>query len=247
MHDVLARVALARLCHSISRARSLDERPDIKTQFNSVLYQLLLDPSERVCFDAILCVLGKVDCAERTEERAAGWYRLTGEILKLPEAPSAKDSNSESKDGAPSKSSKDKFSKTRCPQPLIKLVMRRLESSFRSFSRPVLHSAARVVQEIGKSLAASFALGLQDIDEGAYVKTVRENNDSCDLDHNETSHPEGIRRVSSLSNTNAAKDTIASLLASLMEVVRTTVACKCLCSHNGNKSPNMDAKLSRVL
>ncbi|TMX04364.1 hypothetical protein EJD97_009445 [Solanum chilense] len=228
MHDVLARVALARLCHSISRARSLEERPDIKTQFNSVLYQLLLDPSERVCFEAILCVLGKVDNAERTEERAAGWYRLTREILKLPEAPSAKDSNSESKDGAPSKSSKDKSSKTRRPQPLIKLVMRRLESSFRSFSRPVLHSAARVVQEMGKSRAAAFALGLQDIDEGAYVKTVPENNDSYDQDHNETSHPEGIRRVSSLSNTNAAKDTIASLLASLMEVVRTTVACECV-------------------
>ncbi|XP_049405715.1 uncharacterized protein LOC125869194 isoform X2 [Solanum stenotomum] len=228
MHDVLARVALARLCHSISRARSLDERPDIKTQFNSVLYQLLLDPSERVCFEAILCVLGKVDNAERSEERAAGWYRLTREILKLPEAPSAKDSSSESKDGAPSKSSKDKSSKTRRPQPLIKLVMRRLESSFRSFSRPVLHSAARVVQEMGKSRAAAFALGLQDIDEGAYVKTVPENNDSYDQDHNETSHPEGIRRVSSLSNTNAAKDTIASLLASLMEVVRTTVACECV-------------------
>lgn len=41
------------------------ERPDIKAQFNSVLYQLLLDPSERVCFEAILCVLGKVDNAER--------------------------------------------------------------------------------------------------------------------------------------------------------------------------------------
>ncbi|KAF3616363.1 putative protein phosphatase 2C 47-like [Capsicum annuum] len=270
MHDVLARVALARLCHSISRARSLDERPDIKAQFNSVLYQLLLDPSERVCFEAILCVLGKVDNAERTEERAAGWYRLTREILKLPEAPSAKDLNSESKDATPSKSSKDKSSKTRRPQPLIKLVMRRssslsfcslanltppylqtkqnqailnfllmnwsanslhfdrLESSFRSFSRPVLHAAARVVQEMGKSRAAAFALGLQDINEGAYVNTVPENNDSYDQDHNETSHPEGIRRVSSLSNATAAKDTIASLLASLMEVVRTTVACECV-------------------
>lgn len=67
----------------------------------------------------------------------------------------------------------------------------RLESSFRSFSRPVLHSAARVVQEMGKSRAAAFALGLQDIDEGAYVKPVPENNDSYDQDYNETSHPEG--------------------------------------------------------
>ena len=41
------------------------ERPDIRSQFNSVLYQLLLDPSERVCFEAILCVLGKSDNAER--------------------------------------------------------------------------------------------------------------------------------------------------------------------------------------
>ncbi|XP_019245811.1 PREDICTED: uncharacterized protein LOC109225557 [Nicotiana attenuata] len=111
---------------------------------------------------------------------------------------------------------------------LIKLVMRRLESSFRSFSRPVLHAAARVVQEMGRSRAAAFALGLQDIDEGAYVNTFPENNDSYDQDHNETSHPEGIRRVSSISNATGAKDTIASLLASLMEVVRTTVACECV-------------------
>lgn len=66
-----------------------------------------------------------------------------------------------------------------------------MESSFRSFSRPVLHAAARVVQEMGKSRAAAFALGLQDIDEGAYVNTFPENNDSYDQDHNETSHPEG--------------------------------------------------------
>ncbi|CAA2990834.1 Hypothetical predicted protein [Olea europaea subsp. europaea] len=122
LHDVLARVALARLCHTVSRARALDERPDIKSQFNSVLYQLLLDPSERVCFEAILCVLGKFDNSERTEERAAGWYRLTREILKLPEAPSVKDTESK----------KDKTSKTRRPQPLIKLVMRRYEAFFQS-------------------------------------------------------------------------------------------------------------------
>lgn len=41
------------------------ERPDIRSQFNSVLYQLLLDPSERVCFEAIFCVLGKSDNTER--------------------------------------------------------------------------------------------------------------------------------------------------------------------------------------
>lgn len=47
------------------------ERPDIKSQFNSVLYQLLLDPSERVCFEAILCVLGKSDNTDRLVE---GFY-----------------------------------------------------------------------------------------------------------------------------------------------------------------------------
>lgn len=41
------------------------ERPDIKAQFLSLLYQLLLDPSDRVCFEAILCVLGKFDNTER--------------------------------------------------------------------------------------------------------------------------------------------------------------------------------------
>ncbi|KAF7820454.1 TSET complex member tstB [Senna tora] len=223
LHDVLARVSLARLCYTISRARALDERPDIRSQFNSVLYQLLLDPSERVCFEAILCVLGKYDNAEsgfclifyfyfRTEERAAGWYRLTREILKLPEAP---------KEG-----SKDKSQKTKRPQPLIKLVMRRLESSFRSFSRPVLHAAARVVQEMGKSRAAAFALGLQDIDEGAHVNTYADATDYHDSD--ETAHPESIRRTSSISNGAGGRDTIGGLLDSLLEVVRTTVACECV-------------------
>lgn len=41
------------------------ERPDIKSQFTSLLYQLLLDPSDRVCFEAILCVLGKSDTGDR--------------------------------------------------------------------------------------------------------------------------------------------------------------------------------------
>ncbi|EFH62087.1 SH3 domain-containing protein [Arabidopsis lyrata subsp. lyrata] len=214
MNDVLARVSLARLCHSISRARALDERPDIRSQFNSILYQLLLDPSERVCYEAILCILGKYDNTERHEmdERAAGWYRLTREILKLPEAPSL--------------SSKDKSHKTKRPQPLIKLVMRRLESSFRSFSRPVLHAAARVVQEMGKSRAAAFAMGLQDIDESVHVNAFSDALD--DAETNESSHPEGIRRTSSISAGPGRNDTIASLLAALMEVVRTTVACECV-------------------
>ncbi|KAJ7973662.1 SH3 domain-containing protein [Quillaja saponaria] len=213
LHDVLARVSLARLCHTVSRARALDERPDITSKFNSVLYQLLLDPSERVCFEAILCVLGKYDNTERTEERAAGWYRLTRETLKLPEAPSKE-------------ASKDKSQKTKRLQSLIKLVMRRLESCFHSFSRPVLHAAARVVQEMGKSRAAAFALGLQDIDEGAHVNTFPETGDLQDSD--ESAHPESIRRTASVSNGTGGRDTIASLLASLMEVVRTTVACECV-------------------
>ncbi|TQD80733.1 hypothetical protein C1H46_033703 [Malus baccata] len=214
------------------------ERPDIKSQFNSVLYQLLLDPSERVCFEAILCILGKHDSAERAEDRGTGWYRLTREILKFPEAPSGKGS------------SKDKSHKTRRPQPLIKLVMRRfkdlslslsfwyqnpvkidvkrLESSFRSFSRPVLHAAARVVQEMGKSRAAAFAIGIRDIDESVHVNTLSESLDSQDYNINETAHPESIRRTSSVSAGVGGKDTIASLLASLMEVVRTIVACECV-------------------
>ncbi|KAL6977920.1 hypothetical protein U1Q18_026706 [Sarracenia purpurea var. burkii] len=225
LHDVLARVALARLCHAISRARSLDERLDIKSQFNSILYQLLLDPSERVCFEAILYVLGKFDNAERTEERAAGWYRLTREILKLPEAPSvsSKGADDDSKDSLPPKSAKEKSQKTRRPQPLFKLVMRRLEGSFRSFSRPVLHAAARVVQEMGKSRAAAFAVGLQDIDEVAHANEYNES-----LDEYENPLAEGVRRVASVSTGTGSKDTIASLLASLMEVVRTTIACECV-------------------
>lgn len=228
LHDVLARVSLARLCHTISRARALDERPDIKSQFSSVLYQLLLDPSERVCFEAILCVLGKFDNTERTDERAAGWYRLTREILKLPEAPSVslKESIDDPKDALPPKSAKDKPShKARRPQPLVKLVMRRLESSFRSFSRPVLHAAARVVQEMGKSRAAAFALGV-DIDEGAPLYAYSESVESIDQEINESS--EGTRKASIISNGVGGKDTIASLLASLMEVVRTTIACECV-------------------
>ncbi|KAJ8445214.1 hypothetical protein Cgig2_024420 [Carnegiea gigantea] len=237
LNDVLARVALAKLCHTVSRARALDERPDIKSEFNSLLYQLLLDPSERVCFEAILCILGKFDNSERTEERAAGWYRLTREILKLPDAPSVlskdtkkdtkKDAKGEAKDVLPPKATTDKSRRIRRPQPLIKLVMRRLESGFRSFSRPMLHAAARVVQEMGKSRAAAFAVGLQDIDEGDYVNTFSEM-DSADPDANDSSHSEGIRRSTSVSNGTSTRDTIASSLASLMEVVRTTVACECV-------------------
>ncbi|GAB2250787.1 hypothetical protein Droror1_Dr00017037 [Drosera rotundifolia] len=229
LHDVLVRVALTRLCHTISRARALDERPDIKSQFNSLLYQLLLDPSERVCFEAILCILGKGDHNERTEERAAGWFRLTREILKLPEAPTllSKETAAEVRDLAPPNTSKDKSKKTRRPQPLIKLVMRRLEGSFRSFSRPVLHAAARIVQEMGKSRAAAFAVGLQDIDEGELVNSFAEATDSLDPELSENSHSEGTR-TTSLSKSTGGRETIASLLASLMEVVRTTVACECV-------------------
>ncbi|KAJ4958221.1 hypothetical protein NE237_025332 [Protea cynaroides] len=226
MDDVLARVSLARLCHTIARARVLDERPDIKSQFTSVLYQLLLDGSERVCFEAILCTLGKFDNAERTEERAAGWYRLTREILKMPEASSISSKDVDLKDGLPPKPAKDKSQKTKRPQPLIKLVMRRLESAFRSFSRPVLHAAARVVQEMGKSRAAAFALGV-DIDEGAHLTVYAESIDTVESDINETSS-EASRKTSTLSNGTGGKDTIASLLASLMEIVRTTVACECV-------------------
>ncbi|CAN6313309.1 unnamed protein product [Urochloa humidicola] len=213
LHDVLARVYLAKLCHSISRARALDQRPDIKSQYSSLLYQLLLDPSDRVCFEAINCVLGKVDNTESMEDRAGGWIRLTREILKLPEAPSV------ASKGVLSKAS-EKSSKARRPQPLIKLVMRRLESSFRSFSRPVLHAAARVVQEMGKSRAAAYALGAYD--EGAPLDV-----ESLDSDL-ENPMAEGTRKPNPLSNGHGGMDTIAGLLASLMEVVRTTVACECV-------------------
>ncbi|KAL5210671.1 hypothetical protein ABZP36_006294 [Zizania latifolia] len=218
LHDVLARVYLAKLCHSISRARILDERPDIKSQYSSLLYQLLLDPSDRVCFEAILCVLGKVDNTESTEDRAGGWIRLTREILKLPEAPSV------ASKGILSKT--EKSSKARRPQPLIKLVMRRLESSFRSFSRPVLHAAARVVQEMGKSRAAAYSLGV--FDAAANLQSYSDNPDSIDSDINENSQPEATRKANPLSNGHGGLDTIAGLLASLMEVVRTTVACECV-------------------
>lgn len=41
-------------------------------------------------------------------------------------------------------------------------------------------------------------------------------------------NPIGGRRSASFSGGSGGKDTIASLLASLMEVVRTTVACECV-------------------
>lgn len=59
-----------------------------------------------------------------------------------------------------------------------------MESAFRSFSRPVLHAAARVVQEMGKSRAAAFAVGLQDIDEGVNVNAYSEAVDDSDFNEN---------------------------------------------------------------
>ncbi|WOL02023.1 hypothetical protein Cni_G10742 [Canna indica] len=224
LHDVLARVSLARLCHTLYRARALDARPDITSQFSSLLFQLLLDPSDRVCFEAILCVLGKFDNTERTEERAAGWVRLTREVLKLPETPSVKLKET---DNPTAKVNMDKpSSKAKRPQPIIKLVMRRLESSFRSFSRPVLHAAARVVQEMGKSRAAAYALGVYDVDEGVRLHAYFDEPLDSELSR---SNSEGTRKASLLaSNGPGSMDTIASLLASLMELVRTTVACECV-------------------
>lgn len=65
----------------------------------------------------------------------------------------------------------------------------RLESSFRSFSRPVLHAAARVVQEMGKSRAAAYSLGAYD--EAANLQSYSDNVESLDSDLNENSQPEG--------------------------------------------------------
>eukprot|EP00252_Welwitschia_mirabilis_P024672 TRINITY_DN7388_c0_g1_i1.p1 TRINITY_DN7388_c0_g1~~TRINITY_DN7388_c0_g1_i1.p1 ORF type:complete len:782 (+),score=190.52 TRINITY_DN7388_c0_g1_i1:145-2490(+) len=236
LHDVFARVYLAKLCYMLTRARVLDERPDIKSQFTTILYQLLLDPSERVCFEAIMCILGKFDNTERLEERAAGWVRLTTEILKLPEAPSlstksgdshGKDASSQSKDGLPPKVPTDRPApKPRRPQALMKLVMRRLESAFRSFSRPVLHQASRVVQEMGKSRAAAFALGAYAVDEDSNPEAYLENPTVGLSEIDGDSKDEATRGKVAL--TVGAKETIASMLASLMEAVRTTVACECV-------------------
>eukprot|EP01018_Ginkgo_biloba_P026890 Gb_19640 [translate_table: standard] len=244
LHDVLARVYLAKLCYTLSRAHVLDERPDVKSQFTTVLYQLLLDPSERVCFEAIMCILGKFDNTERPEERAAGWARLTSEILKLPEPPSlsskktsdlqANDGTVQSKDGLPPKAPNNRPApRPRRPQALIKLVMRRLESAFRSFSRPVLHAAARVVQEMGKSRAAAF--GVYAIDEDSHPEAFLENesmggSESMDVEFKDGSVSEAPRaKVAPISSTGTGgKETIASMLASLMEAVRTTVACECV-------------------
>lgn len=55
----------------------------------------------------------------------------------------------------------------------------------------MLHAAARVVQEMGKSRAAAFGLGLQDIDEGDDINTFSQNNDSVDSDINPTAPSEG--------------------------------------------------------
>lgn len=59
----------------------------------------------------------------------------------------------------------------------------------------MLHAAARVVQEMGKSRAAAFAMGLQDIDETVHVNGFSDALD--DTDTNESSHPEGTLSISS--------------------------------------------------
>ena len=51
-----------------------------------------------------------------------------------------------------------------------------MKTCFRSSARPLLHAAARVVQEMGKSRAAAFALGLLNIEEDV-VNTFAESND----------------------------------------------------------------------
>lgn len=73
----------------------------------------------------------------------------------------------------------------------------RLESAFRSFSRPVLHAAARVVQEMGKSRAAAFSLGVYAVDEDTYPEAFLENgsmglSESTDGEYKDGSMSEGI-------------------------------------------------------
>ncbi|KAH7351861.1 hypothetical protein KP509_19G017700 [Ceratopteris richardii] len=234
LHDVLARVYLARLCFILSRARVLDERPDIRSQYQTILYQLLLDPSERVCFEAIMCILGKFDSNERLEERAGGWVMLTTAILKFPDAPApVSNSSQQAKDGAgvPSKAAKERpASRPRRPQALFKLVMRRLESAFRSPIRPVLHAAARVVQEMGKSRAAAYSLRGYAVDEDSHPDTLVDNA-SSDLANSELEQTDAEvprNKVAPLSSASGGKESIHSMLSSLKEAVRTTVACECV-------------------
>ena len=56
----------------------------------------------------------------------------------------------------------------------------------------MLHAAARVVQEMGKSRAAAYALGVADIDEGSQLYTYSDNVESMDSDLNDGSQTEGI-------------------------------------------------------
>ena len=52
------------------------------------------------------------------------------------------------------------------------LAFDRLESAFRSPIRPVLHSAARVVQEMGKSRAAAYSLRGYVVDEDSHPEAL---------------------------------------------------------------------------
>lgn len=235
LHDVLARVYLARLCFILSRARVLEERPDLKSQYQTILYQLLLDPSERVCFEAITCILGKFDNNERLEERAGGWAMLTTAILKFPDAPPPLTSNSQqAKDGTtlPPKAPKERSaSRPRRPQALIKLVMRRLESAFRSPIRPVLHAAARVVQEMGKSRAAAYSLRGYAVDEDSHPENIVDSANASDVASSEVEQGEGEvprNKVAPFPSASGGKESIGSMLSSLKEAVRTTVACECV-------------------
>lgn len=73
----------------------------------------------------------------------------------------------------------------------------RLESSFRSFSRPVLHAAARVVQEMGKSRAAAYFLGYAD-DESAQQFSYSDHVNSVDSDLNDVSESKGTHLTTCL-------------------------------------------------
>lgn len=80
-----------------------------------------------------------------------------------------------------------------------------------------------IIFELQNGAAAS-ATGIRDADEGAPVNTFAEAADVNDVD--EISYPESIRRTSSVSNGTAGRDTIVDRLASLIEVLRTTVSCE---------------------
>eukprot|EP00271_Cylindrocystis_brebissonii_P002242 TRINITY_DN12688_c0_g1_i1.p1 TRINITY_DN12688_c0_g1~~TRINITY_DN12688_c0_g1_i1.p1 ORF type:complete len:1176 (+),score=259.12 TRINITY_DN12688_c0_g1_i1:411-3938(+) len=214
--DMFARVYLARLCGVLIHSQELYERPDIRGLYSAILFQFLYDPSEKVVMEAILCISGSRNGEGSGDHRADGWQILTTSVVTEANRPALQEDEKDKKGAMPARKEQNERKPT--TEPVLKVVVQRLDDALRSTNRPLLHAALRCTMEIGKARAAAQAIGF----EGADVIEAEEENEDDALDF-----AAAMGRVAPPEPTSTTFS-VDILLGTLMEGVRAALACECV-------------------